>query len=74
MKGKICVNNPKLVLLLFVSAFLTGLMLVCPQLGFLEWISISPLAYFLFSNFEKLKYRQLFKYGFLFFLCLRSSL
>ena len=69
MKKKIRVNNPKLVLLLFVSAFLTGLTLVCPQLGFLEWISIAPTAYFLFSNFEKLKYRQLFKYGFLFFLC-----
>lgn len=69
MRANVRIVNPKLVLFLLFGAFFTGLTLVCPKLGFLEWISISPAAYFLLSNSEKMKYRQLYKYGFLFFLC-----
>ena len=54
MKGNRRVKDPKFLLLLFVSAVVTGLTLICPKLGFLEWLSISPAAYFLFSNHEKI--------------------
>ena len=69
MRGIVRMKDTKAVVLLLLGAFLTGLTLVCPKLGFLEWISLSLVAYFLFLNCEKLRYRCLFNYGFFFFFC-----
>ena len=69
MRRYIRVKNVGLILLLLISGVFTGLTLVCPELGFIEWISISPAAFFLLSNYEKMNKRQLFKYGFFFFFC-----
>lgn len=58
-------------LLLGVSAFLTGLTLVLPSLGFLEWLTLVPACLFLFefASDESMRLRTLYGYGCFFFYC-----
>ncbi len=57
-------------LLLAVSGLLTGLMLVIPEVGFFEWITLIPLGIFFFLEADSDKYRcrSIYGYGFFFFL------
>lgn len=56
-------------LLLLCSAGLTGLTLVFPKLGFLEWITLIPLAIFLieYAADRSVRLRSLYGYGLFFF-------
>jgi len=57
-------------LLLGISAILTGITLVFPKVGFLEWITLIPAALFLLleaANPER-KLRSLYGYGLFFFM------
>ncbi len=58
-------------LLLAVSGVLTGLMLVFPKLGFLEWVTLVPVGIFLLSEADTphTRMRGTYLYGFFFFLC-----
>lgn len=58
-------------LLLALSGALTGLTLVFPQVGFLEWITLVPLGLFLLSaaDGEQYRYRTMYGYGFFYFMC-----
>lgn len=58
-------------LLLFISAVLTGLTLVFPKIGLLEWLTLIPVGIFLLSEAPKDGYRlrAMYGYGFFFFLC-----
>ena len=65
-------KNKKLcVALLAVSAFLTGLTLVFPAVGFLEWLTLVPVCLFLFrfASDEGVRLRTLYRWGCLFFYC-----
>ncbi len=57
--------------LLAVSAFLTGLTLVFPVLGFLEWLTLVPACLFLFrfASDEEIRLRTLYAWGCAFFYC-----
>jgi len=59
------------VALLAVSAFLTGLTVVFPVLGFLEWLTLVPACLFLFrfASDEGARLRALYGWGCLFFYC-----
>lgn len=56
---------------LFFGALLTGLTLVFPKIGFIEWITLAPACMFLLDECERqtLRTRQLYGYGFFFFMC-----
>ena len=58
-------------LLLTVGGVLTGLMLVFPKLGFLEWLTLVPVGLFLLSHCEQpsVRKRSTYGYGFFFFMC-----
>ena len=55
--------------LLALSAVLTGLTLVFPVLGFLEWVTLIPACLFLFrfASDETVRLRRLYGYGCFFF-------
>ena len=57
--------------LLASSAVLTGLTLVFPAIGFLEWLTLIPACLFLFrfSADESMRLRTLYGYGCAFFYC-----
>ena len=57
--------------LLAVSAILTGLTLVFPAIGFLEWLTLVPACLFLFrfASDEGVRLRTLYGWGCLFFYC-----
>ncbi len=57
--------------LLLASAVLTGLTLIFPKAGFLEWLTLIPAGIFLLSyaSDEKVRLRHLYCYGFFFFMC-----
>lgn len=59
----------KIFLLLGLSGILTGLTLVFPQIGFLEWVSLVPMALALFAiaDDERVKLRHIYLYGLYFF-------
>lgn len=56
---------------LLVSGLLTGLTLVFPQIGLLEWISLVPMALCLWRMADRdgLRLRALYGYGVFFFFC-----
>ena len=58
-------------LLLAVSGVLTGLMLVFPQVGFFEWITLVPVGIFLLLEADEphTRMRGTYGYGFFFFMC-----
>ena len=58
-------------LLLAAGAFVTGITLVFPQVGILEWIGLIPaiIALINISKDEKIRKRGLYGYGFFFFFC-----
>jgi apolipoprotein N-acyltransferase len=58
-------------LLLAVGGVLTGLTLVLPKLGFLQWITLVPIGIFLLSeaNEPHTRLRGTYGYGFFFFMC-----
>lgn len=57
--------------LLAVSAFLTGLTLVLPAIGLIEWLTLVPACLFLFrfASDETVRFRTLYRFGFFFFYC-----
>ncbi len=57
-------------LLLIISGVLTGLTLVFPKIGFLEWLTLVPMAIFVLSEIDSDKYRgrKIYGYGLIFFL------
>lgn len=58
-------------LLLLIGAVLTGLSVVYPVLGFLEWISLIPTAFVLLTLADRptVRLRRFYGYGFFFFFC-----
>ena len=58
-------------LLLAIGAVLTGLTLVCPTIGILEWITLIPaaIAAIAIANDKRVRGRGLYGYGFFFFFC-----
>ncbi len=58
-------------LLLFVGGILTGLTLVMPSIGFIEWLTLVPVGIFIFSVAESdnIRLRGMYGYGFFFFMC-----
>lgn len=62
-------SKPRRFLCLLVSALFTGLTLVFPKLGFLEWISLIPVGIFLLSYASKpeVRLRHFYGYGLVFF-------
>ncbi len=58
-------------LLLFLSGILTGLTLIFPSLGFLEWLTLVPVGIFLLevASDPTVRLRRLYGYGFFFFYC-----
>ncbi len=56
---------------MLASAALTGLCVVLPMCGFLEWISLVPAALVLFIMAEdrSVRLRRFYGYGFFFFMC-----
>lgn len=58
-------------LLLAVSGVLTGLTLVFPRVGFLEWLTLVPMALFLLleADSDGRRCRSMYGYGFFFFMC-----
>ena len=67
MKGK----RTSRFLLLAVGALLTGLTLVKPVLGIIEWVSMIPaaLALIVICSDERVRRRGLYGYGFFYFMC-----
>ena len=61
----------KIFLLLAISGALTGLTVVQPVLGFLEWITLAPAALFLLveASRPERKLKSLYGYGLFFFMC-----
>ena len=59
----------KIFLLLGLSGILTGLTLVFPKVGFIEWLSLVPmaLAVYALADGDKLKRRYIYLYGLFFF-------
>ena len=57
-------------LLLAISGVLTGLTLVFPQIGFLEWLTLVPAGIFILSQIDADEYRArgIYGYGLFFFL------
>ncbi len=57
--------------LLALGAFLTGLTLVFPQIGLLEWVGLVPasIALIMICKDERVRRRGLYGYGFFFFMC-----
>lgn len=57
--------------LMVASAILTGLTLIASKLGFLQWITLIPLALALIplASDRGIRLRKMYKYGFLFFMC-----
>ncbi len=57
--------------LLAVSGLLTGLTLVIPKIGFLEYLTLIPLGLFLLceADSEKYRARSIYFYGFFYFMC-----
>lgn len=57
--------------LLLIGAVLTGLTLVFPAIGLLEWVTMIPVGIFLLSQASKDEYRlrSMYGYGFFFFMC-----
>ena len=57
-------------LLLAISGILTGVTVILPQVGFLEWITLAPAALFLIIEASDLtrKLRSLYGYGLFFFM------
>lgn len=62
-------TKPRRFLLLLCSALLTGLTLVFPSVGFLEWITLIPLCLFLleYAADRTVRLRALYGYGLFFF-------
>jgi len=62
-------TKPRRFLCLWLGAILTGLTLVFPQVGFLEWITLIPAGVFLleYAADPKTKLRHLYGYGLFFF-------
>lgn len=62
-------KSPIRLLILVLCGVLTGLTTAFPVVGFLEWVSIIPVAIILFSRSadEKIKLRSLYLDGFVFF-------
>lgn len=58
-------------LLLAVGALLTGLTLVAPVIGILEWVTLIPsaIALIVIAGDERVRGRGLYGYGFFFFFC-----
>ena len=58
-------------ILLAMGAVLTGLTLVAPSIGIIEWISLAPAALAMISivKDERVRARGLYGYGFFFFFC-----
>lgn len=58
-------------LCLLVSALLTGLTLVFPEVGFFEWITLIPVGVFLltYASQREVRLRCLYGYGLIFFWC-----
>ena len=58
-------------LLLALSGILTGLTLVFPKIGFLEWLTLVPVGIFLIleADSDTRRLRGMYGYGFFFFLC-----
>ncbi len=56
---------------LAVSGVLTGLTLVFPQIGFIEWLTLIPVGVFLLTlcDGDGLRARSAYGYGFFFFMC-----
>ena len=56
---------------LFLSGVLTGLTLVFPEIGFVEWVTLIPVGIFLLKIASDRRYRMrsLYGYGVFFFLC-----
>lgn len=73
MKGGDVVTDKrwKRYLLLVASGVLTGLTLVFPRAGFLEWFTLVPLGIFLLCEADapSLRLRGAYGYGFFFFFC-----
>ena len=59
----------KIFLLLGISGVLTGLTLIFPEIGFLEWISLVPMGLVLYelADTETVKLRHIYLYGLYFF-------
>lgn len=57
-------------LLLALGGVLTGLTLVFPQIGFLEWLTLVPVGVFILSEIDSDKYRArgIYGYGLFFFM------
>ena len=57
-------------LLLIIGGVLTGLTIVFPQIGFLEWVTLVPAAIFVLSRIDSDEYRarKIYGYGLLFFM------
>ena len=58
-------------LLLAVSGVLTGLTLVLPKIGFIEWLTLVPVGLFLLCQADEppARRRTTYGYGFFFFMC-----
>lgn len=58
-------------LFLAAGALLTGLTLVFPQAGFIEWVSLVPVALVMITYFSdrNVRLRKAYAYGFFFFMC-----
>ena len=58
-------------LLLALGAVLTGITLVCPKLGIIEWVTMIPAALTLISicSDGRVRRRGLYGYGFFYFMC-----
>ena len=63
--------HSKCFLALAIGGFLTGLTLVLPVIGLLEWITLLPTMLFLlaFASDGRMRMRSLYGYGVFFFLC-----
>ena len=57
-------------LLLAISGVLTGLTLVFPRIGFLQWLTLVPIGIFILSELDSDRYRKrgIYGYGLFFFL------
>ena len=64
-------KTPVRLVLLLVSAVLTGITICYPALGIIEWITLMPamLVLFSISDDRELRLRRVYLYGFFFFMC-----
>ena len=58
-------------LMLSMGGIFSGLMLVLPAIGFLQWIAMIPAAVAILSiaNDERVRFRGLYGYGVFYFMC-----